>query len=142
MDESAYRLALKAAIRRYCPFEKTLLTQCAACSEAKKHNIAEREVVSCNSDVAHERCSRLRELLRHNFVFALGRLHIDGPLPHAQEMHMQCGGMKGLQFLLDGNEEVQDVSKMLTIAEKRYGELSRLPFLEIIQRASNFYKAR
>jgi len=142
MDETAYRQALKAAIPRNCPFEKTILTHCAACTEAEKHNIAEREVVSCNSSLAHERCNRLRELLRQNFVFALGKLHIDGPLPHAREMRMQCGGMRGIQFLVDGGNDVSDVSELLAMAVNRYGGLEELPFSEIVQLANGYYKAR
>jgi len=142
MDETAYRQALTAAIPRNCPFEKTILTHCSACSEAEKHNIAEREAVSCNSSLAHERCNGLRELLRHNFVFALGKLHIDGPLPHAQEMRMQCGGMRGIQFLMDGSDEVHNVSELLAMAERKYGGLAELPFSEIVQRANVYYKTR
>jgi hypothetical protein len=142
MDETAYRQTLTAAIPRNCPFEKTILTHCAACVEAEKHNIAEREVVSCNRELAHERCNRLRELLRHNFVFALGKLHINGPLPHAQEMRMQCGGMRGIQFQMDGNDEVRNVSELLAMAERKYGGLEQLPFSEIIKRANAYYKAR
>jgi len=142
MDETAYREVLTSAIPRYCPFEKSILTHCAACSKAEKHNIAEREVVSCNSALALERCIALRDLLRHNFTFALGKLHIDGPLPHAQEMRMQCGGLKGIQFLLDGNDEVHDVAELLTISEQRYGELADLPYSQLVQRASSYYKVR
>ena len=142
MDETAYRQALTAAIPRNCPFEKTILTHCAACSVAVKHNIAEREVVSCNLDLARERCNKLRGLLRNNFVFALGKLHINGPLPHAQEMRIQCGGMRSIQFLLDGNDEVLNVSELVAMAERKYGGLERLPFSEIVRRANVYYKAR
>ena len=142
MDETAYRQALTSSIPRYCPFEKSLLTHCAACSKAEKHNIAEREVVSCSSAVAYERCIALHDLLRHNFTFALGKLHIDGPLPHAQEMRMQCGGLRGIQFILDGNDEVHDVAELLKMAQKRYGELAELPYSQIVQRANSYYKVR
>jgi len=142
MDETAYRQALTSAIPRYCPFEKSLLTHCAACSKAEKHNIAEREVVACSSAVAHERCISLRDLLRHNFTFALGKLQINGPLPHAKEMRMQCGGLRGIQFILDGKDEVHDVAELLTTAEQRYGELADLPYSQIVQRASSYYKVR
>jgi len=59
MDETAYRQALTTSIRRNCPFEKTVLTQCAACSRAEKHNIAEREIVACNNAEAHQRLYRI-----------------------------------------------------------------------------------
>jgi hypothetical protein len=142
MDETAYRQALTSSIPRYCPFEKSVLTHCAACSRAVKHNIAEREVVACNSAQAHERCIALRALLRSNFAFALGKLHIEAPLPHAQEMRMQCGGLKGLQVTLDGNEVVADVDSLLDQALQRYGDLGELPYSQIVQRANMYYKGR
>lgn len=142
MDETAYRQALTTSIPRYCPFEKSVLTHCAACSRAEKHNIAEREIVACNDGEACGRCNALRDLLRQNFTFALGKLHIDGPLPHAKEMRMQCGGLKGLQYVLDGNEMVGDVAALLEMAQQRYGNLADLPFSQIVQRANDLYKGR
>ncbi|MEO6974952.1 MAG: hypothetical protein ABI144_03620 [Gallionella sp.] len=84
----------------------------------------------------------LRDLLRRNFTFALGKLHIDGPLPHAKEMRMQCGGLKGLQYMLDGNEEVSDVAALIGMAQQRYGNLAELPFSLIVQLAKDLYKGR
>lgn len=142
MDEAAYRQALTTSTLRYCPFEKTVLTHCAACSKAEKHNIAEREIIACNDAEAHERCIALRDLLRHNFSFALSKLHIDGPLPHAQEMRMQCGGLKGLQFEMDGNEDVLDISMLLLMAQQKFGELSDFPYAQMVRLANTLYKTR
>jgi len=142
MDETAYRQALLASITRYCPFEKSILTHCAACSRAERHNIAEREAVACNSSEAHQRCIGLRDSLRGNFNFALGRTHIDAPLPHAQEMRIQCGGLRGLQFVLDGHGEVIDVDRLVTMALQQFGDISEFPFVRIVQSANTLYKAR
>jgi hypothetical protein len=142
MDETAYRQALTASVHRHCPFEKSVLTHCAACSKAEKHNIAEREVVACNSADAHQRCIGLRDLLRHNFTFALGKLHIDGPLPHAQEMRMQCGSLRGLQFIFDGSDQVHDVATLLAMAQQKFGELADFPYAQIVRLANTLYKAR
>jgi hypothetical protein len=142
MDETAYRQALTTSIPRYCPFEKTVLTHCAACSKAEKHNIAEREAVACNSAKAHELCIAFRDSLRHNFTFALGKLQIDGPLPHAQEMRMQCGGLRGLQFTLDGNDEVRDVAALLEMAQQKFGEVADFPYAQIVRLANTNYRAR
>ena len=84
----------------------------------------------------------MRDLFRHNFAFALGKPHIEGPLPHAQEMRIQCGGLKGLQFVLDENAEVSDVAALLDRAQQRFGNLDDLPFSLIIQRANELYKRR
>lgn len=142
MDETAYRQILSANILSTCPFEKSILSNCAACSKAEKHNIAEREVVACNDKEALGRCIALRDLLRHNFTFALGRSHIDGPLPHAQEMRMQCGGLKGLQFSLDASDEVRDVASLLAMAQQKFGGLADFPYAQIVRLANIHYKGR
>jgi hypothetical protein len=142
MDETAYRQALSATIPNACPFEKTILSSCAACLKAEKHNIAEREIVACNDKEALARCIALRDLLRHNFTFALGKPHIDGPLPHAQEMRLQCGGLKGLQSALDDSDEVRDVSALVAMAQHKFGELADFPYAEIVRLANIHYKGR
>ncbi len=142
MDETAFRQRLAELHERACPFAKSILTRCAGCSKSFKHNIAEREVVVCGSDEAHARCIALRDLLRHNFTFALGKLNIEGPLPHAQEMRMQCGGMKGLQFLIDENDEVSDIHELLNNAQQKFGDLADFPYSQIIRLANVSYKGR
>jgi hypothetical protein len=142
MDETAYRQALSATIPNTCPFEKSILTNCAACSKAEKRNIAEREIVVCNDAQALMRCMALRDLLRLNFTFALGKPHIDGPLPHAQEMRMQCGGLKALQVSLDDSDQVRDVAALLEMSEQKFGSLDDFPFAQIVRLAKTLYKAR
>lgn len=142
MDETSYRQILSASIQGACPFEKSMLSNCAACSKAEKRNIAEREVVACNDREALGRCIALRNMLRHSFTFALGRPHIDGPLPHAQEMRMQCGGLKGLQYSLDSSDKVRDVASLVVKAQQKFGELADFPYSLIVQRAHIVYKGR
>ncbi len=142
MDEAAFRQRLAELHERACPFAKSILTRCASCSKSLKRNIAEREIVVCASVEAHARCIVLKELLRHNFTFALGKLNIDGPLPHAQEMRIQCGGIKGLQILVDESEEVADIHEMLEAAQQKFGELEDFPYSQVIRLAKEHYKGR
>jgi hypothetical protein len=142
MDETAYRKILSSTVPSACPFEKSILSSCAACSKAEKRNIAEREIVACNNAQALERCIALRNLFRINFTFALGRPHIDGPLPHAQEMRMQCGGLKGLQVMLDDSDQVADVAELLEKSQQKFGSLSDFPFEQIVRLAKTHYKFR
>lgn len=142
MDETAYRQALTTSIPRHCPFEKSVLTHCAECSRVEKHNIAEREAVSCNSAEALQACIALHDSLRHNFKFALGKSHIDGPLPHVQEMRIQCGGLKGLQFILDGKDQIEDIDALLAMARQKFGELADFPYAQIVRWATAHYRAR
>jgi len=142
MDESAYRKVLSATTSNACPFEKSILTRCVDCSRADKHNIAEREIVTCNQAEFRQRCVELQNSLRHNFNFSLGMKHIDGPLPHAKEMRLQCGGLKGLQRALDGNNDVCDVSELVGLARDKYGVWENFPFSEIVQLANTYFKSR
>ncbi len=142
MDELAFRQRLAGLEGRACPFAKSILTRCAGCSMSEKRNIAERELVACTNGEAYERCISLRDLLRNNFSFALGKLHIDGPLPHAKEMRMQCGGLKGLQYVFDGSDEVRDITLLLTDALQKYGDLTDFPYSEIVRLANTLYKPR
>jgi hypothetical protein len=140
MDETAYRQS--ATFPNACPFEKTLLANCATCSRAEKHNIAEREIVCCDNAEARRRCVEFRDRLRHGFSFALGKLHIDTPLPHAQEMRMQCGGLKGLRYSLDAGDQVGDVAGLLDLSVQKFGSLEDFPYSEMVRLANSLYKPR
>jgi len=142
VDEAAYRRTLSASIYLPCPFEKSIVTHCVECALAGKHNVAEREVVSCDSNTAHARCISLLGLLRENFTFAFGTAHINGPLPHGREMRMQCGGLRGLNHSLDGGSEVTNVAALLDSAEEKFGSVAELPYANLVRYAMSDYKAR
>ncbi len=142
MDESAYKSMRGSWSDRTCAFEKTVLTKCVYCSQVEKHNLAEREVVLCQDALHRSRCISLYQLLRSNFTFALGVTHIDDPLPHAKEMRLQCGGLIGLQYVVDGKVEVNDVSQLLDAAQQSFGELEQLPFQEVVLAAKMHYRYR
>ncbi|MFA6063588.1 MAG: hypothetical protein WC736_13435 [Gallionella sp.] len=141
MDEHAYRQVL-ASTPCLCPFEKALLSGCVACSQQNSRQIAERVVLGCHSAVSQSVCVSLRDAFRQNFTFALGRAHIDGPLPHAQEMRMQCGGLKGLQQVLSGCVDVSDVAELILQAKRNYGELEQFPFMQIVHASKTSYRYR
>lgn len=142
MDEHAYRQTLSTSIARPCPFEISILTRCAACKYAEKHNVAERENVACSNETSFQRCVELHDALRHSFAFALHRTHVDGPLPHGQMMRVQCGGLKALHFLLDGDAEVGDIAELVEHAQRQYGVWTDLPYARIVQWAAANYRHR
>lgn len=142
MDERAYRQVMTSTIPLPCPFEKSILTQCVACAKSEKHNVAEREIVACGDEASLKLCIALRDALRQNFTFALGRLHIDGPLSYAQEMLVQCGGLRALQFTVAGADQVSDVSLLVRMALLKFGDLEDYPYSQIVQLAKGYYKSR
>ena len=142
MDELAFREMLSEAVVRPCPFERAILRSCAACACAERLQIAEREAVMCQAESSHARCMGLYGHLRRSFTFALGVLHIDTPLPHGQEMRVQCGGLKGLQQTLNGETEVENVDQLLTNALRQWGETADIPYSDVVHAAASAYKGR
>ena len=141
MDEGAFREML-AGVVAPCPFERSILRGCAACEQSEKIQIAERELVKCRNMVSHSRCIELYSHLRRSFSFALGILRVDTPLPHAQEMRVQCGGLKGLQHTLNGDTEVEYVDELLGNALRQWGEIEDLPYSDVVHAAATAYKGR
>lgn len=150
MDESAFRRARGAVNPQPCAFEKAILAGACACSLAERRNIAEREAVACTSPPARAQCAMLRDLLRRSSVFALKLTQVDAPLPHAKEMQLQCGGLRGVQQALgsavvvnegvgalasaeQGLAMVADVHVLVRTAAEQFGGLPKLPYSAIVQ---------
>jgi hypothetical protein len=150
MDESAFRRARGAVNPQPCAFEKAILARCGACSLAERQHIAEREAVACASAPAREQCAALHVLLRQSSVFALKLTHADAPLPHAKEMKLQCGGLRGVQQALgpavavndrgealasaaQGLPLVADVHSLVQACAEKFGGLANLPYSAIVQ---------
>jgi hypothetical protein len=110
-----------------------MLARCCDCAWVEKHAIAERETVACANGTAQARCLSLYELLLHSAAFALRHVHKEEPLTHAQEMKLQCGGLRGLQRAADGTSEVCDVSALVGAARRQFGSLEALPYAQIMQ---------
>jgi len=142
VDEVAFRSAYRSANPIACPFEKALVAKRCFCEKEVRHNIAERDVAGCSSAEIAEDCGTLLDLLRHNAQFALHLTHIEGGLPHAKEMKVQCGGLLGLQKVLDpakaDDETVENVFGLVWEAVKRFGDLASLPYGEIVKTVSSF----
>ena len=142
MDETAFRQKLSEAIVRPCTFGKSVLTRCVGCERADRVQIAEREVVTCRNAASLARCTELHGHLRHSFTFALGKVHDDDVLSHAQEMRVQCGGLKGLQYVLSDNAEVDNADALLENAVRMWGDLAEIPYSQVVHAAAQCYKGR
>jgi len=138
MDESAFRRARDVMVPRACAFEKAMLAGACACPLAQRRNIAEREAVVCASPLAREQCAALRALLRQKSAFALKLTQTEGPLPHAKQMKMECGGLQGLRQAVEEEAgqsppAVADVHQLVQACAEKFGGLERLPYSAIVQ---------
>lgn len=129
-------------VERPCTFEKAVLAGCVECKRAERVQIAERESVACLNQASLSRCTSLHIHLRHSFAFALKNVHEDAALSHAQEMRVQCGGLLGLQNVLDGSAEVANVDALLDSVLQQWGELAAIPYSEVVHAAALCYKGR
>lgn len=142
MDEAAFRQTLEATHPLLCPFSKALFSGCVACAQAGRMNLAERELIVCRETVLQQRCARMHDALRHNFGFAIHILHDEAPIPHGQEMRIQCGGLRGLQDVLRGDAEVADVDELMRAALQSWPEDGDIPFSAVVHAAHLHYKGR
>ena len=138
MDEAAYRSARGEINRLPCVFEKALLSRCAVCQLAASHALAERETIACTSPLARAECGQLSGLLREKSGFALKLTSTQRILPHAMLMKIQCGGLQGLQQVLDAGAPAPDVHRLVLRAREQFGELAALPFSEIVKGVAAF----
>jgi hypothetical protein len=145
MDNEIFRRTYHSINERFCPYEKSILTNNCECSLAKRFCIAEREGVRCSSDGAQARCIQVLELLRQQARFALKATDQRTALPHAKAMRVQVGGLRGLQATLAPGHpipsRIEDVHAIIEAAQERFGDLADVPFQPIIQQIAA-YKGR
>jgi hypothetical protein len=92
--------------------------------------LAEREVLTCASEVAHINCATLERLFHERATFALRLPRSNAPVAHAQAMKLQCGGLRGLQTVLAA--PAPDVHAMVQQAKLNGASLLDLPWQEIV----------
>jgi hypothetical protein len=145
MDNEIFRRTYREVNERFCPYEKSILTNQARCSRSERFCIAEREGVHCKSDAAQQQCLDLLELLRKQSRFALKASDDRAALPHGKAMRVQVGGLRGIYRFLHPDEPVPapipDIFELVEAARAQAQGLERLPFQEIVK-AVAAYKGR
>lgn len=142
MDNEELRRAYRSINERFCPFEKSILTNNCECSRARRFCIAEREGVNCGSDQAQARCLELLGFLRRQARFALKSTDERTALPHAKAMRVQVGGLRGLHVVLAPDEpipaKIEDISGTVEAALKCFETFAAIPSQPIVQQIAAF----
>jgi hypothetical protein len=142
MDNEVFRRTYHSINERFCPYEKSILTNNCGCSRAKRFCIAEREGVNCSSDGARARCLEFLDLLRRQARFALKATDEQIALPHAKAMRVQVGGLRGLFAATseDGSipTKIVDIDGTIESAVRRFGNLAAIPLQPIIQQIAAY----
>ena len=146
MDQDAFRRTYREVNDVYCAFEKSVLTNECRCSQAERFCIAEREGVHCRSAASQARCLEWLQLLRAQARFALRTEQDRQLLPHGKAIRLQVGGMRGIHKSLFGDaasaREVDDIDATLAAAEARYGNLSSVPFSDVMREVAAYQGRR
>lgn len=111
-------------------FTKALLVHAARCQLAVRHSAGEIDALSCSSPVARTNCATLSALLRERAMFRLRLPRPPAPLVHAKALQLQCGGLRGLQHVLDAPSA--DVHGLIGLAHERHGSLLDLPWQQLV----------
>ena len=141
MDEKEYRSAYQNLNPVRCVFEKAINSRICNCSKSTRFNLADREGVSCNDNIAQQLCTQLLQSLRDNARFVLQQTSIDGQLPHNAEIKIQNGGIIGISKLIDGTNE-NDIYLTIDSAITKYESINSFPYNEIVQEISSYQTRR
>ncbi len=142
MEEREFRSTYHDINPRECPFERAILRRCAACREARRIYLAEREAIGCNHEGCFRQCSELFEQALTNARFALKLLDRDEPVPHGKRIKVECGTLIGLHDLAGDahtrQEAIDNVSALVADAVGRYGSIDALPYQRLMPAIVHF----
>jgi len=142
MDHDAFRKTYNELDQRSCRFAKGIVSGHCHCDQAQSFNLAERGSIHCRSDIGHERCTELLKLLRHHSRFTLKENRENSILPHSKILKIEIGGLRGISAVVYKEEPppqvIDNISQLIELAVAQFGDLSNLPFQEIIKQIAAF----
>lgn len=116
-----------------CVFGRALLARQGACPLATVDLVGEAERPRCASPVARTNCETLHALLRERATFALRLAPPPAALPHAAELRLQCGGLRGLAAALgEPSAAPTDIHALVARAREAFGGLLGIPFATVV----------
>jgi hypothetical protein len=103
--------------------------------------IGEAERPHCSSPIANTNCRTLHALLRERSTFVLRLPPPSSPVPHAVELRLQCGGLRGLAACLGEREAPPaDIHALVTRAREAFGGLLGIPFDPVVAAIARWEK--
>jgi hypothetical protein len=146
VDETEFRATLDDLDTLPCPFKKAIFSTVCACEKSERIYIGDREVMACADPVAQGRCNELAGRLREAARFALRVSEATTGLPHGKQIRVETGGLLGLQQVIqpaaDEPDRVANVHALVTLALVEFGDLTQLPYPEIIREVARFHPRR
>ena len=122
-----------------CPFSKPIVGHWAQCPYARSAERCSGKMECTRFDAYHDSCMALVGVFKEMSRFVLGLSNSETELTHTQLMKIRCGGLKGMQRVLDlGIGEPPVVRDVIAGAEAEYGDVDSFPFNEIVRDINAF----
>jgi hypothetical protein len=122
-----------------CPFSKPILGQWCRCDFARLEDRCSGKMICAHPGEHRATCLHLTELLKKNARFSLNLSNTDNQISHAQAMKIKCGGLLGMQRILETDtQHPPSVVGIVAEVRERYGSLEDFPFGEIIRDIAGF----
>jgi hypothetical protein len=124
-----------------CAFSGALIGKQYGCQYALEVTRREGPSIACTSDSMHQKCAVLLAEMKAAALPHFGYEDDLTQMPHSVLMKIQSGGLAGLQKHLQGTTSlaaVENIEQLVIEAEKRYADLSAVPFSKFTQDIVDF----
>lgn len=122
-----------------CPFSKAILGQWCRCDFARLAERCSGKMICAHPGDHLATCLHLTALLKKNARFSLNLSNTDDQISHAQAMKIKCGGLQGMQRILEpGAEGIPSIVALVARAREDYGNLEEFPYGKIIRDIAGF----
>ncbi len=122
-----------------CPFSKPIIGNWCQCQHANMDERCAGKMTCLKADEYIAGCYDLVDIFKEKSRFVLSLSSKNEELTHMQLMKIRFGGLIGMKkMLIDEASEVPDVLMLLHLAEEKFGEVSNLPFSEIVRDIKEF----
>lgn len=117
-----------------CPFSKPIIGNWCKCQYANLDDRCAGKMTCLKSDQYLAGCYALVDVLKEQSRFVLGISHPDQVLTHMQLMKIRCGGLLGMQRVLnDQVDELPDVLSIINQANIKFGDILKFPFNDVVR---------
>ncbi len=119
-----------------CAFSGALIGKQYGCQYALEVTRREGPSIACTSEKMQQKCAVLLDKLKTAALSHFGYEDDLTQMPHSVLMKIQSGGLAGLQKHLQGAssvEAVENIEQLVNDAEKRFGDLSAIPFSDFVR---------
>jgi len=121
-----------------CPFSKPIIGNWCSCKHANLDERCAGKMTCLEAEQFMPGCRNLVDIFKENSRFVLGIGQHDDELTHMQLMKIRCGGLRGMQRLLSGNNNTPEVLDIIALAKTRYSDIENFPFNEIVRDIKDF----